>query len=100
GRLLTSENAIDIAGGAAVLVDNIIPIGDQAPAVDKVASEVDGGQSVPSRKRDDQIAINARKPARRHDQTAIRRPRECREGALDLIPSDGATAWITPNWAG
>ena len=55
--------------------------------------------------------MNARKPARRHDQTAIRRrarmPRRrarSRRASRTLIgttsiPSDGATAWMTPNWA-
>ena len=38
GRLLALEDAIDIAGRAPVLVDEIGPIGDQAAAVDEVAS--------------------------------------------------------------
>jgi hypothetical protein len=61
-----------------------IPIGDQATAGDEVASVVDGGQFVPGRQRDDQIAMSARQRARRHDQAAIRGARECRDGALDL----------------
>ena len=71
---------------------------------------VDRGQSVPGRQRDDQIAMNVRQRARRHDQAAIRAARECRDGALDLAGvahvdrastpprSDGATDWIAPNW--
>ena len=39
---------------------------------------------MPGRKRDDQIAMNERQRARRHDQAAIRRARESRDGALDL----------------
>ena len=39
GRLLAFEDAIDVAGRAPVLVDKIRPIGDQAAAGDKVASE-------------------------------------------------------------
>ena len=39
---------------------------------------------MPGRKRDDQIAMNARQRARRHDQAAITGARECRDAALDL----------------
>ena len=35
GRLLALEDAIDIAGGAPVLVEQIGPVGDQAAAGDK-----------------------------------------------------------------
>ena len=36
------------------------------------------------RKRDDQIAINERQRAARHDQAAIRAARECLDAPLDL----------------
>ena len=49
----------------------------------KARSEVDRGQLVPGRKRDDQIAMSTRQRARRHDQPAIQRAREGRDGALD-----------------
>ena len=39
---------------------------------------------MPGRERDDQIAMKRRQCARRHDQAAIRRSRECRDGALDF----------------
>ena len=42
---------------------------------------------MPGRQRDDQIAMNAASRARRHDQAAIRRAREGRDGALDLAAS-------------
>ena len=64
---------------------------------------------MPGRKRDDQIAMNPRQRARRHDQAAIRGAREDRDGALDLAasrmligltstPADGAMDWIMANW--
>ena len=84
GRLLALEDAVDVAGRAPVLVDEIRPIGDQAAGGDEEAIGVDRGQFVPGRKRDDQIAMNDRRRARRHDQAAIRGARECRDGALDL----------------
>ena len=78
GRLLALEDAIDVAGRAPELVDQIRPIGDQAAAGDEVASVVDRGQFVPGRKRDDQLAMDApptRSPSRsdRHSRSA-RRP--------------------------
>ena len=39
GRLLALEDAVDIAGGAAVLVDEIRPIGDQAASDDEERAE-------------------------------------------------------------
>ena len=79
GRLLALEDAIDVAGRAPVLVDEIRPVGDQAAAGDEEAFGVDRGQLVPGRQRDDQIAMNApptRSPSRsgRHSGSA-RRPR-------------------------
>src|SRR6202048_3533561 len=83
-RFLAFEYAIDVPGGTAVLVEKIIPIGDQATASDVESSVVDGGQFVPSRKRDDQLAMEHRQRARRHDQAAIQVARECCDGALDF----------------
>jgi len=51
---------------------------------DEETLEVDCGQFVPGRQRDDQIIMNERRPACRQDQTAIRPARECCDGALDL----------------
>ena len=44
GGLLALEDAIDVAGRAAVLVDDIRPIGDQAAVGDVESSGVDRGQ--------------------------------------------------------
>ena len=79
GRLLALEDAIDVAGRAPVLVDVIRPIGDQAAGGDEEAFEVDRGQLVPGRQRDDQIAMKRRRPrspsrSGRHSERA-RRPR-------------------------
>src|SRR5262249_5513973 len=83
-RLLALEDTVDVARGAPELVAEIRPIRDK-PAVGAGASSwVDGGQFVPGRRRDDQIAMSNRERARRYDQAAIRRARKCRDGALDL----------------
>jgi hypothetical protein len=48
---------------------------------DEGTFEVDGRQFVPGRKRNDQIAVNCRQRAPRHDQTAIRGASEGCNGA-------------------
>ena len=45
GRLLALEDAVDVAGRAAVLVDQDRPVGDQAAAGDEERIGVDRGQS-------------------------------------------------------
>src|SRR6516164_332095 len=82
--LLALEDAVDVAGGAAELVDKTRPIRDQAAGSDEKALVVDCGQLVPSRQRDDQIAMSCRQWASRYDQTAIRAAREGRDGVLNL----------------
>ena len=84
GRLLALEDAIDIAGCALVLVNLIRPVRDQAAGGDEERFEVDRGQLVPGRQRDDQIAMKICRPARRHDEAAIRGACEGRDGAPDL----------------
>ena len=46
GGLLAFENAIYVGGRAAEIVDDVVPIGNQATDVDEVASVVDRGQIV------------------------------------------------------
>ena len=67
--LFAFEDAIDVTGRLPPHVDAIGPIGEQAAGGDEGAIEVDRGQLVPRRKRDDQIAMKQRRPARGHDQT-------------------------------
>src|SRR6516225_2865702 len=57
-RLIASENTIDVVGCAAVRVNRIRPIGDQAAGADEDAEWIDDGESVPGGQRDDQIAMN------------------------------------------
>ena len=61
-RLLPFKDAIDVARGAPVHIDDIGAIGDQAAIGDEVASVVDRGQFVSRRKCDDQLAMNHRQP--------------------------------------
>ena len=106
GRLLAFENAIDIAGRVPELVGEISPVGDQAAGSAERAEDVDRGQPVLGRKRNDQIALSHRLTARCHDQAATARACEGRDTLLDVVqvdgvhlePSDGATDWMTANW--
>src|SRR5262249_6563560 len=78
------EDAIDVAGRLPVQGAEIGPIGNQAAGGDEGAFEVDRRELMPCSKRNNQIAINERSPARSHNQTAIRGLRERRDDALDL----------------
>src|SRR5262249_35264463 len=53
GRLLTLEDAVDVAGGTPELVDEIRSIGNQATAGGINASAIDRGQPMPRCKRND-----------------------------------------------
>jgi hypothetical protein len=67
--------------GSGGLADR--PLGDQAAAGDWEGVVVDRRQLVPGRKRDDQITMTLQR-APCHDQAAICRAGEGRDGALDL----------------
>src|SRR6516165_6796020 len=71
GRILTLEDAIDVCGRSPVLVYQISPVRDQAPGGDEMTLEIDRRQLVLRRKRNDQIAMNNRRCAPGHDQTAV-----------------------------
>ena len=59
GRLLTLQDAINVAGGAPILVGQISSIRDQTAASDEQPIEIDCGQFVGGRKLNDQIVSNA-----------------------------------------
>src|SRR5262249_61244062 len=79
-----SKNPTDVAGRALALVKETRPIGDQAAGGDKGAIEVDRGQLVPRRQREDQITVSVCKRVWRYDQAADRGVRKGCDGALDL----------------
>src|SRR5262249_37141014 len=83
-RLLALEDTVDVAGRAATWVDLIRPVGDQTTASDKVACEIDRGQSVAGCKCDDRIAMNERQCARRHDETSVCGARERANAAFNF----------------
>ena len=60
GGLLTLEDAVNVTGRASVWLDRIWTIRDQAAVDDEEAQPIDCRQSVLSRKRDDQLALNNR----------------------------------------
>jgi hypothetical protein len=63
GGLLALEDAVNVRGRAAVLVDQIRPIRDQSTDGDERALVVNRGQLVPGRKPDNQIAMSCRQCA-------------------------------------
>src|SRR5262245_846721 len=79
-RLLTLEDAVDVAGRVPVYVDRIGPVGDQAAAVDKVSERVDRGQPVPGCQRDDKIAMNRGRRGTRSESAWIRGARRGQHG--------------------
>src|SRR5262245_46966812 len=93
GRFLTFEDAVDVAGGASILVKLIRGVGNQPATLDVKAKTIDSRQPVSRRKRDDQLAVNMCHRCGRHDQTAIRLARECGHGAFDLIATHTSIDW-------
>ena len=96
------EDAVDVAGGAPELIDEIRPIGNQTAEVDEDTIVVDRGQLVAGRQLDDQVANRIRPPP-----VAIRPPFGARAKAATALSisaapptligltstrSDGATA--------
>src|SRR5262249_40234988 len=107
---LPPEDAIDVAGRAAVLVEVVEAVGDQATAHDMNAVGIDRRQPVPRRKCDGQRCLSTPPPV-----AAIKPPfgslanatiaRSIAPASWVSIgrsspPSDGATAWIAPNAPG
>ena len=82
--LLTLKDTIDISSCATVLVDNIGAVGHQTAAHDEKALEINRGQSMLGRERDDQVAMNHRQRASRYDQATIRRTSKGGNVALDV----------------
>jgi len=84
GRLLASEDTVDVSRRAAVLVALIGAIGDQAAGLDEVAERIDRGQLVPGRQRSDPIGMVRGESVWRDDQSAVRAIRQCCNVALHL----------------
>src|SRR5262245_37497906 len=84
GWFLTFKDAINVGGGAVILVQLIDPVGDQAARTAKIAEGVDRRQLVPGRQRGERPRIVRPELARRHDQSTIRTLRELRNGTLNF----------------
>src|SRR5262245_49002134 len=70
------QDAVDVAGRLSVLLDLIGSIGEQTADSYELAQEIDCGQLVLRRKRDDQIAMKERQRAWRYNQAAAAGARE------------------------
>src|SRR5262249_54820436 len=84
GGLFALEDAIDVAGRAAVRVDRVGAVRDEAAAGGVEAIPVDRRQLVASRKCDDQLAMHQCEPARCDDQPPLGAANEGSHCALDL----------------
>jgi hypothetical protein len=93
-RLLAPQDAIDVTGRTPELVKEIGSVGDQAASGGEEASGVDGGQLMPGRERDDQVAMTQRQWTPRHDQGFMGRPHECSDGRFDLAGTVPATVGV------
>lgn len=82
---------------------------EQAATRGEVVLVVDSGQFIPSRQRNNQLAMRRCQRARRYNQAAIRLARKVGKGALNFAglrtftglsstPNDGAATWIAPHW--
>src|SRR5262249_59833941 len=82
GRLRAWKDAVDVAGGAPVRVEEIRTVGDETAGGGEVTGGVDRRQAMLGRERDYHAAMD-RHPAG-HDQATAGRLRERRDGALNL----------------
>ena len=87
GRLLAFEDAINVASGAAELIEKIRSVADETAYLAIETRVVDRGQSVPSGQRNDQIAMRGRRRTARDNEATVAgeedRPRD-RQVAVDL----------------
>ena len=70
GGFLALEDTIDIACRLPVLVDEVSPIRNKPAVGDEPALEIDRGEFVSGRERDDQTAMKHRQCAPSYDQAA------------------------------
>jgi hypothetical protein len=85
GWLLPFENTIHISGCESILVDRVNSVRKETAIIDEEALEVHGGHFVPSRQGDDQSAMNDRRSACRHNQTAIAFAHKRHDAPLDFV---------------
>src|SRR5262245_39403587 len=83
GRLLASENAVNITCGPPIKVEYVGAVVDQSALRDVVAAAVHGGQAVTGSECDDQTAL-VRANGGCHDHASIRVTRKVADSALDL----------------
>src|SRR5262249_38001098 len=83
GRLLTLEDAIDIAASTLVQAGNIRTVSDETALYDEHPKGINGRQSITCRKLNNQVPIGQRCCAHRYDKPAIRIARKGRQSAFD-----------------
>src|SRR5262249_16215477 len=84
GRLLASEDAVDVRGRTPEHIDGVDPVGRQAARFGKIAPWVDRRQTVARRERDDWLPVRGCDLAWQHDQAAVWLTCKVVDGAFDL----------------
>src|SRR5262249_5056878 len=100
GRLLTLEDAVDVAGRFPILPSNVRAIGDEAASFDEEAQRIDRRQPMLSRQANDQRPYGNRLCSPGNDKAAIGRPRERNDGAFDLafVAHPDASHFNSKSW--
>ena len=108
GRLLTFEDAIDIAGGAPELIDEVWPVGDQAARWRRngVYNRSPATRAGPQARRSNRVktvnalAVTIMPPCEDRANAATDcsiSPVLCMLTGTISTPTDGAADWIAPN---
>jgi hypothetical protein len=84
GWLCTFEDAIDVVGGALLLVDHIRSIGYQAAVHGDVGERINCGYPISGRQCDNQPPISQVVSVRQHNQAAVWLTDEFTNGTLDI----------------
>src|SRR5262249_11883942 len=93
-RLLASQNAIDIGGGAAKEVYHVDSVGEQTAGSDRVRCRIDRRYIVSGRRRYVQRAMHAHESIRHDDKAASRLAAKGDDGGLDLcVAMNGGNDW-------
>src|SRR5262245_61742417 len=83
--LFALKDAIDIGCRLPVRLEHFRAVGHQAAVRYEVAERIDGGQAVPSGKRDDRFTICRGEEVRQHEQRAIGFARNLLDHGFDLF---------------
>src|SRR6516225_7658817 len=101
GRLLASEDTVDIVCRSPEHVGRIRTVSDQTAAFGEMCVGIYGGQAMPSYPLDDQVTTNISEGVGNNDQAATLLSPKCRYNALDVsVVAGGSAGYINPERRG